>query len=101
MASLERERSGAPQLGQSEIAAAREMEGEDRAAMIRGMVDGLAQRLEQDGDDLQGWLRLARARLVLGLVYRDLGDMQRAEQNSLAPAALGSAPKYVIVRASP
>lgn len=30
------------------------------------MVDGLAARLEQSPDDLQGWVRLARARGVLG-----------------------------------
>ncbi|WP_332308123.1 tetratricopeptide repeat protein, partial [Elstera litoralis] len=35
-------------------------------AMIRGMVEGLAARLEQTPDDLAGWQRLARAREVLG-----------------------------------
>ena len=80
MASLERERSGAPQLSQSEIAAARNMEDADREAMIRGMVDGLAQRLEQDGDDLQGWLRLANARMVLGERDAAVAALRSAEQ---------------------
>lgn len=39
---------------------------EQTRAMIRGMVDGLAARLEQEPDDLTGWQRLARAREVLG-----------------------------------
>jgi cytochrome c-type biogenesis protein CcmH len=30
------------------------------------MVDGLAARLEDDPDDVDGWLRLGRSRLVLG-----------------------------------
>ena len=34
--------------------------------MIRGMVARLADRLKQDGDDLEGWQRLLRAYMVLG-----------------------------------
>jgi cytochrome c-type biogenesis protein CcmH len=39
---------------------------DEQAKAIRSMVDGLAARLEQSPDDLQGWVRLARARGVLG-----------------------------------
>jgi len=39
---------------------------EDQAEMIRGMVAGLAARLEQQPDDPQGWARLVRAYGVLG-----------------------------------
>ena len=46
--------------------AARDMTPEDREAMIRGMVEGLATRLEAAPDDPAGWLQLARARAVLG-----------------------------------
>ena len=46
--------------------AARDMAPEEREAMIRGMVDGLAARLETATDDPAGWLQLARARAVLG-----------------------------------
>ena len=46
--------------------AARDMTPEDREAMIRGMVDGLAARLESAPADPAGWLQLARARAVLG-----------------------------------
>jgi cytochrome c-type biogenesis protein CcmH len=34
--------------------------------MIRGMVDRLAARLQQDGSDVDGWLRLLRSYMVLG-----------------------------------
>ena len=34
--------------------------------MIGGMVDRLATRLKQDGNDVEGWLRLTRAYIVLG-----------------------------------
>lgn len=35
-------------------------------AMINNMVSGLAERLKQDGSDLEGWLKLMRAYTVLG-----------------------------------
>ncbi len=34
--------------------------------MIAGMVEGLASRLKNDGNDVEGWLRLVRAYPVLG-----------------------------------
>ncbi len=39
---------------------------EDQQAAIRGMVEGLAERLQQAPDDPQGWARLVRAYTVLG-----------------------------------
>ena len=36
--------------------------------MIGGMVDRLAARLKQNGDDVDGWLRLVRAYMVLGQI---------------------------------
>ncbi len=41
------------------------MSAGDQQAMIRSMVDGLAQKLEADPRNLDGWLRLIRARVVL------------------------------------
>lgn len=38
----------------------------EQQAMIRGMVDGLAARLEASPDDPEGWARLVRAYTVLG-----------------------------------
>jgi cytochrome c-type biogenesis protein CcmH len=38
----------------------------DQLVMIRGMVAGLAERLQKDGSDLDGWLRLMQSYMVLG-----------------------------------
>jgi cytochrome c-type biogenesis protein CcmH len=54
-----------------DVAAAQQMKPEDRDAMVRGMVDRLAERLKLDGSDVGGWLRLVRA-------YTVLGDRERA-----------------------
>ena len=56
----------APALSDQTIAAAKDMNAGDRDAMIRGMVERLATRLKQNGDDVDGWLRLVRAYLVMG-----------------------------------
>ena len=50
---------------EEDIAAASTMSQEDRDAMVRGMVDGLAARLENEPDDLEGWLMLIRSYAVL------------------------------------
>lgn len=43
-----------------------QMSPEDRAAMITAMVDGLAARLRENPEDVEGWVRLLRSRQVLG-----------------------------------
>jgi cytochrome c-type biogenesis protein CcmH len=58
--------STAPVLSDDAMAAAKDMNEADRGAMIRGMVDRLASRLKQNGDDVEGWLRLVRAYMVMG-----------------------------------
>ena len=58
--------AGAPALSDDTMAAAKDMNEADRGAMIRGMVDRLATRLKQNGDDVEGWLRLVRAYMVMG-----------------------------------
>ena len=59
--------SAAPAPGptQEQMQAAQNMTPEDRMAMIQGMVDGLAGKLEEDPNNYQGWLRLANAYMVL------------------------------------
>jgi cytochrome c-type biogenesis protein CcmH len=49
-----------------DVAAASDMSEEQRLQMIRGMVARLAERLQHDGSDVEGWLRLVRAYMVLG-----------------------------------
>jgi cytochrome c-type biogenesis protein CcmH len=50
----------------ADVAAANEMSPDQRDTMVRGMVARLAERLKQDGSDVDGWLRLLRAYMVLG-----------------------------------
>ena len=55
-----------PALSNDAVAAAKDMNEADRGTMIRGMVDRLATRLKQNGHDVEGWLRLMRAYMVMG-----------------------------------
>jgi cytochrome c-type biogenesis protein CcmH len=59
---------GAPTAGPSEeqVAASSDLSAEQRKLMIQGMVDRLAERLNRDGSDVDGWLRLVRSYMVLG-----------------------------------
>jgi cytochrome c-type biogenesis protein CcmH len=75
--------SGAPSSGPSEeqVAAAKNLPPEQQVAMIKGMVERLAERLGKDGSDIEGWLRLVRSYMVLGERERALaaaGDARRA-----------------------
>ena len=57
--------AGAPGPNASDVAAASQMSEQDRNTMVRGMVGRLADRLKQNGDDIEGWQRLLRAYVVL------------------------------------
>ena len=48
-----------------QIQSAESMTPEDRSAMIEGMVSGLAARLAEEPDDIEGWTMLARSYGVL------------------------------------
>ena len=50
----------------SQVAAAAQMAPTERNSMIEGMVARLAQRMAENGSDVDGWLRLIRAYSVLG-----------------------------------
>ena len=76
----------------AQVAAAGEMAPADRTAMIEGMVEGLAERLKSNPEDVEGWLRLIRSYSVLGRPdqaieasraalqgVRDAGQRQRVE----------------------
>jgi cytochrome c-type biogenesis protein CcmH len=59
--------SGAPKgPSASDIAAAAKMAPADRNGMIEGMVARLAQKMAENGSDVDGWLRLIKAYSVLG-----------------------------------
>lgn len=51
---------------EDDIAAAQDMSADDQLEMIRGMVAGLAERMENEPDNLEGWSRLAQSYGVLG-----------------------------------
>jgi cytochrome c-type biogenesis protein CcmH len=73
--------TSAPGPSTADVAAAANMSPEARVQMVRGMVERLAQRLAHDGSDLDGWVRLVRAYLVLGEHQRALdaaADARRA-----------------------
>jgi cytochrome c-type biogenesis protein CcmH len=65
--------TAAPGPSREDMEAAQQMSAEDRNAMIRSMVERLAERMKDTPDDLAGWQRLARA-------YRVLGETEKAEE---------------------
>ncbi|WP_162914491.1 c-type cytochrome biogenesis protein CcmI [Taklimakanibacter lacteus] len=88
---------GAPVLSDEQVAAAQSMTGEDRENMIRGMVDGLEERLKSAPADLEGWQRLIKARAVLGEIDKARAAYGRAREqfkaDTAAMAALSQAAK--------
>ena len=68
----------APKLDDEQIAAAERMSETERRAMISAMVEGLAERLARNGSDLEGWLRLARARAIMGEFAKAAEALNRA-----------------------
>lgn len=60
------------------VAAAEDMSPEDRAEMIRGMVEGLADRLATDGGSPEEWARLVGALSVLGETDRAAAILEEA-----------------------
>jgi cytochrome c-type biogenesis protein CcmH len=71
-----------------DVAAAQSMTPEQRLTMIRGMVERLAQRLDQHPDDKAGWERLANAYDVLG----EPGKAQMARARAAATADSATTP---------
>ena len=69
-----------PALSQDTMAAAKDMKTTDREAMIRGMVERLATRLKENGNDVDGWLRLVRAYMVMGDREKAKGAQSNARQ---------------------
>ena len=57
--------ASAPAISQEEMAAVKALPAEDQQAMIKGMVERLAEKLAQSPHDSESWLRLIRSRMVL------------------------------------
>jgi cytochrome c-type biogenesis protein CcmH len=66
-------RAAAPGPTRDDLSAAAAMPPQERATMIRSMVERLAERLRDNADDPEGWIRLVRA-------YAVLGDTERARE---------------------
>ena len=75
-----------------DMAAAAEMSPDERMEMIRSMVEGLAERLEENPDDPEGWRRLARSYAVLGEPEKATETLRRAVE--LAPDDLETLHDY-------
>lgn len=67
------QQSAAPQIDPETRAQIEAMSEDEQMAMINNMVEGLAARLAENPDDFEGWMRLIRARAVMG-------DFERARQ---------------------
>ncbi|HEY7687732.1 MAG TPA: c-type cytochrome biogenesis protein CcmI [Dongiaceae bacterium] len=76
----------------ADIEAAQSMTPEEQGAMIRGMVDRLAKRLESEPNDLEGWKRLGQSYFVLNEPARARDAYGRAV--ALAPADIGLLAEY-------
>lgn len=86
----------APGPDEEDVAAAMEMSPDDRMAMIGAMVAGLDERLRDNPDDLDGWLRLMRSYMVLGETEKAGDALDRALQNFED----GSAGRVALTRAA-
>ena len=64
-----------------DVEAAKQMTPAERTAMINQMVEGLAARLAEDGNDLNGWSRLVRAYVVLGKRQQATKALSDARRN--------------------
>jgi len=80
-----------------QVEAAMEMAPQERQEMIAGMVAGLDARLQENPDDIEGWLRLIRSYIVLGRVDeamralgQALGTFQDGSSQQLALKGLAA-----------
>jgi cytochrome c-type biogenesis protein CcmH len=75
----------------AEMQAAAQMPADDRNQMIRAMVQRLADRLQSQPDDFDGWMRLARAYQVLGEADKASDALARARKLKPGDPALKQA----------
>ncbi len=87
---------GIPGPTAAQVAEAGSMSEADRQAMIQGMVGGLEERLRTSPRDRDGWVRLMRARMVLG----DSAAATTAYRNSLRAFADSPAEQAALTEAA-
>ncbi|MBD9371540.1 c-type cytochrome biogenesis protein CcmI [Rhizobium sp. ARZ01] len=63
---------------EQDVAAASQMDAEGRKQMIAGMVESLADKLKEDPDNFEGWMRIIRSYMVL--------DQREAAEEALRTA---------------
>lgn len=90
--------AAAPGPGAADVAAAAKMAPSDRAAMIRTMVQRLADQMQQNPKDVDGWLRLGRAYAVLGEQQKSLDAYRHASEAD--PARDDARQAYATARAA-
>jgi cytochrome c-type biogenesis protein CcmH len=83
--------AAAPGPNSAQVAAAGQMSDTDRQAMIHSMVDKLAGELKANPKDTGGWVRLMRARMVLGEAQQAAQDYKQAHQAFAGDAAAQTA----------
>ncbi len=88
--------SAPPSPSAEQVKAVQAMAPTDQQAMIRGMVDRLAARLKANPKDAGGWVRLMRARMVLG----DPAAAAAARRDALAALAGDAAGTAAIAAAA-
>ncbi len=71
----------APALSRDQVRASADMTPEERKEMIRSMVERLDGKLAENGADIDGWLRLANARMVLGEKAKAEAALTRAAEH--------------------
>ncbi len=64
----------------STMAAASKLPATEQQGMINNMVDGLAAKLQANPDNLEGWVKLIRSRVVLKDVARAKDDLSMARK---------------------
>jgi cytochrome c-type biogenesis protein CcmH len=62
------------------MAAAAQMSPGDRNTMIKSMVQRLADRLQKEPGDVDGWMRLGRAYAVLGEQQKSVDALRHAAE---------------------
>jgi cytochrome c-type biogenesis protein CcmH len=77
-----------PGPSEAQMRAAEAMSPAERQEMIRGMVGGLAARLEQQPDDIEGWRMLGRSWAILGDSAKSAEAYRQAASRSPDDAAV-------------